>query len=165
MSNRVNGLADTKELKSLLPITFELAWTISEQTGLRISDVLRLKRKDVFKGEWTTIETKTKKKKKCKIDQEAIKMAHTVDKLLHAKRRRFLFWNKKVCKPYTRQIAWYHIAKAADSLNLRRIAPHSARKSYAQNLIREGMTIKQVQRRLNHASPNTTDVYIKNIKA
>ena len=134
---------------------------IGNETGLRITDILHLKRSDVFKGNFSVTERKTKKKKNIKLSAEVIKMAKAYDKVHHIKRKHFLFINARTGKPFTRQAIYYSFDKLEKFLKNTRITPHSMRQTYAKNIMKETKSIEKVRKALNHRSEKITKVYLK----
>jgi integrase len=141
---------------ALMPIN-ALALEVSVKTGLRIGDVLALKRADVAKGRFTLHEEKTGKSRRI-----------TVPKALQA---RLLQQNpvSEYCFPGARSIK-KHRTRQAVYIDLKRVAkafkiatgtsPHSMRKVYAVNeLKRSKGQISAVQSKLNHSSPEITLLY------
>jgi integrase len=58
-----------------LPLRERLIWRIGSQTGLRLTDILNLYKKDVLNGKWATRERKTGKRKRCRVDKATIMLA------------------------------------------------------------------------------------------
>lgn len=130
-------------------------------SGLRITDILYIKRADVFKGQFWIKERKTSKKKKIYLPKEIVEEAKQYDKLHHIKRSRFLFVNKRTKKPYTRQAIYYHFDKLQRFLNNTRITPHSTRQTYAKEIFKKTHSIQKVQKALNHSKTSVTKVYLQ----
>lgn len=148
----------------------ELSWrdriifNIGISTGLRITDILHLKRADVFKGKFVVKERKTKKSKKISLNNDLLNDIKNYDKLYHIKYKKLLFINPKTNKPYTRQAIYYHFRNIAKLLNTH-TSPHSMRQTYAKELYKKTKSLKAVQKALNHNSSNTTKIYLKRNKS
>ena len=70
------------------------------------------------------------------------------------------FSGRNGTKPQTRQAVWKDVKRAAKAFRLpQNIAPHSARKVYAVQLLQEYGDIKRVKRALNHSSDAVTMIY------
>ena len=60
----------------------------------------------------------------------------------------------------TRQAVWKDVKRAARAFRLpQNVAPHSARKVYAVDLLAKYGDIAKVQRALNHSGPSVTMIY------
>lgn len=123
--------------------------------GLRIDDVLAFKTKDVRKGRFTIKEQKTKKSRR-------IKLCEYIQLELLAQA------NDKYCFPHrtdpnrhrTRQAVWADVKRACKYYRYKaNITPHSARKYYANELLSQGYSIKEIQHILNHTSSEVTMLY------
>lgn len=139
----------------------KLILNIGLESGLRITDILYLKRHDVFSGKFWIKERKTKKRKYIKLSEKTINDAKLYDKIHHKKRKRFLFVNPKTDKPYTRQAIYYHFDKLEKILKNTRLTPHSIRQTYAKNIMHETKSIEKVKKALNHSDAKITKVYLK----
>lgn len=140
----------------------KLIFKIALETGLRISDILHLKRADVFKQKFTVVERKTKKKKSISLSADTVNLARAYDKIYHVKRKKFLFVSTYGGrnKPLTRQTEYYHYKKIAKILNAH-TACHSTRQTFAKKLLKETGDIKKVMKALNHSSEKITKQYLK----
>lgn len=60
----------------------------------------------------------------------------------------------------TRQAVWADLKRARKALRLKQnVAPHSARKGYAVDLLQRGGELDKVQRALNHSHESDTLIY------
>ena len=162
MGNRVNAINSAKKRKLLedgLNVRDRLIWNIGIDTGLRISDILSLKRATVKKKNFTVCEQKTGKKKTCKLSTNTMDLAISYMALNPANGKRFLFFNQRTGKPYTRQAIWKNYKKVATRLKLRHIATHTMRKSYAQDIAKQ-FGAAAATTALNHSSAQTTHNYL-----
>lgn len=166
MGNRMNALTSARAEVFIhsLPLRERLIWRIGSQTGLRLTDILNLYKKDVLSGKWTTRERKTGKRKRCRVDKETIMLARAYMKTYKTPHKKKLFINMRTNKPFTRQNTWKNVKKIAKKHNLRKIAPHSTRKTFAQELLKAGYDVAYIQKQLNHAKEETTQIYLKNTK-
>jgi integrase len=132
-----------------------LAIEIELATGLRIGDVLSLKRSDLVKDRVTVKESKTGKSKRVHIPQ----------------RIRNALFSRSVGSPWafpgqrdkmrhrTRQAVYMDIKRVARALRLKGIGTHSARKAYAVKAYNRLQSVEKVQKLLNHGSAEVTLLY------
>lgn len=149
---------DTNVLGSILwaltPVN-RLVCLVALCTGLRISDVLNIKTEQMEKGTFTVQEQKTGKRKRvsipCKIQADCLRKSGSI----------YVFPSRlNGRKPRTRQAVWKDLKRVSKALRLTgRVAPHSLRKTYARSLLKEGFTMSQIQRALNHSDTAVTYLY------
>lgn len=129
-------------------------------SGLRISDILKLRVRDV-KGKDKIImkEMKTKKDRRFQINK---KLKKELDNYIKEKKDyEFLFKSRKGCnKPITRQQAWQILKEAGEKFGIESIGTHTLRKTFGYHLYMQTKNIALVQKILNHSSPEITMVYI-----
>lgn len=122
-------------------------------TGLRISDVLRLRPEDLQQRRWIT-EQKTGKRRL---------VGFPADLLCDLRKECGKYWvfpGKNPKKHRTRQAVWFDVKRAAMLFRLPQNAgTHSARKVYAVELLKKYGDIESVQRVLRHKYPSTTMIY------
>ena len=131
---------------------------VSLHTGLRIGDVLALKKNDVDKdGNVRTVCAKTGK-----LFVGAIPPKLAKDIRFRAGNSEWLFPSpspRRKDKPRTRQAVWHNIKKAAKLCAVpRNVSPHTARKVYAvEKFKKDGIT--EAQNALQHDRLSTTLIY------
>lgn len=139
-----------------------LAVEVSLCTGLRISDVLNLKRAQVNKQRFTVREKKTNKAKRIYIPDELQK------ELLQYGGDIYIFEHRNSAKkPRTRQAVYKDIKRAAKLFRVKsldgrhkvNITPHSARKIFAVSKYQTTGSIAKVQQLLNHSNEAVTMIY------
>ena len=122
-------------------------------TGLRISDVLRLKTGQLASRFWVT-ESKTKKRKQVGLPEPLLTDIKNQAGVVWA------FESKRTGKHQTRQAVWKDVKRAAHALRLsKNVGPHSARKVFAVDLMQKYGDIERVRRALNHGSLAVTMIY------
>lgn len=133
------------------------AVSLSLQTGLRIGDVVSLKRHQLNKKTRILrfIAQKTGKNGTCELSLAM------VDMLCKNSGKVYLFEGKDVNHHRTRQAVWTDVKKACkragvDGVN---VTPHSARKNYAVNLYRRSGSISEVQASLQHNNAELSRYY------
>lgn len=134
---------------------------IGLETGLRVSDILEQNKADICRGEWRTIEQKTGKVKECILTPKTLETAQDYFKT-HRSTQHKAFYNSTTKKPYTRQSVYKAIKKAAKMAHIKNAGAHSTRSTYAQDLKRKGLSIEEIQKKLNHSNKKTTEIYLKN---
>lgn len=142
-------------LALLTPVN-RLAMRVALHTGLRISDVLSLKKTDIDKGlQFGITEKKTGKRRRV-----------TLTKQLWEDLRKncgevWVFQSRiDPQKHRSRQAVWRDVKRAQQALRLpQNIGPHSARKIYAVQLWEDFGSIPKVRRALNHSNDSTTMIY------
>ena len=139
----------------LTPVN-RLAMRVALHTGLRVSDILALKKTDIDKGQqfWIT-EQKTGKRRK-------VTLPWQIWQELRGQTGEVWVFQSRVDekKHRTRQAVWKDIKRAQKACRLPQNAGcHSMRKVYAVELMRKYGDIERVRRALNHDRPATTMIY------
>ena len=131
-----------------------LVMRVMLRTGLRVGDVLALKTEKIGRQFWIT-EQKTGKRRRVNLPADLLEdlrrqagntwvFPHRVDSDRHR----------------TRQAVWCDVKRAATAYRLtQNVGTHSARKSYAVELMRRYGDIERVRRSLNHSSAAVTGLY------
>lgn len=126
---------------------------VALHTGLRISDILSLKTDQLKPRFWVT-ESKTGKRRQIGLPEPL---------LSDLKNRAGDIWafpGKDQKNHRTRQAVWKDVKRAAKALRLpQNVAPHSARKVFAVELLKKYGDIERVKRALNHSSEAVTVIY------
>lgn len=126
------------------------------ETGLRVSDVVRLRSYQVQNCSFTVCECKTLKQRDVTISEELrAAMAAQAGAL-------YVFEGAGgACRHRTRQAVWADIKRASKAMRIDlNIAPHSARKTYAVELYRRTGDINIVREALNHDNIAVTVLYL-----
>lgn len=130
-----------------------LVMRVALHTGLRIGDILSIKTDKLARRFWVT-ESKTGKRRQVGLPEPLLtdikKQAGEV----------WAFPGRDPGQPRTRQAVWKDVKRAAKALRLpQNVAPHSARKVYAVELLEKYGDIERVKRALNHSSEAVTIIY------
>lgn len=146
---------DFRVILRLLTFENRLAVETSLRYGLRIGDVLALRRSDVAKGDFTIKEQKTGKSRRIRCTGEF------QERLLSHAGRVYIFEHRTDWRKHrTRQAVYKDIKRAAKALRLdENVGTHSARKNYAVHEFQVSGDIKKIQRMLNHADEAVTLIY------
>lgn len=142
-------------LEALMPEN-RLALLVSMTTGLRISDVLNLRTKDLQKERFTIRELKTGKTRRVRLG-EALRA-----ELLAYSGKIYVFENRlSQNKPRTRQAVYKDLKRACECyrVNAVNIAPHSARKIYSVAQYKRTCSVERVKELLNHSDEAVTMLY------
>ena len=124
------------------------------QTGLRVGDVVSLRTADLARQFWI-VEAKTKKRRRVNLPDELL------GQLRAAAGAVWVFPGRNPDKHRTRQAVWADVKRAARAFRIKQnVAPHSFRKVYAVEKLKECGDIKRVQRALNHSDCATTMIYV-----
>ena len=124
-------------------------------TGLRISDVVELQRKEV-KTNFTISEKKTGKRRRVRLPADLV-----AEVLQTSEGSPWAFPSPRDPQRHrTRQAVWKDIKRAQRAFRLNvNAAPHSMRKVYAVELMHKYGDIDRVRRALNHDHYDTTILY------
>lgn len=130
-----------------------LVMRVALHTGLRLGDVLQLKAAQLAPRFWVT-ESKTGKRRQVGLPQPLL------NDLQKAAGKVWVFAGRNGRDHRTRQAVWKDVKRAAHAMRLpQNVAPHSARKVYAVELLQKYGDIERVRRALNHSSTAVTLVY------
>lgn len=129
-------------------------------TGLRISDILRLRVSDVKKKTHITIkEKKTKKLRKIKINYAMQDFFN--DYIEGMNDDEYLFQSRKgENKPITRQHAYRVFNEAAEKVGIHDIGTHTMRKSMGYHYYQKTKDVATLMELFNHSAPKITLRYI-----
>ena len=131
-----------------------LACLVALATGLRVSDVLDLRREKLEKERFSVVERKTGKRKYIRLPPQLRK------ELLKISGKVFIFPNRlNEYKTRTRQTVWKDLHRAAKLLRLKGLGTHSMRKTYAVELRKMGFNASHIQKALNHTDYSITMLY------
>ena len=124
-------------------------------TGLRIGDVLALRR-DQIKRVFSITEQKTGKRRRVGLSDQLI-----TEIIRRAGASPWAFPSPHdPAKPRTRQAVWGDIHRTAKALRLKvNAGTHSMRKNYAVDLMEKYGDIERVRKALNHSNPTVTVLY------
>ena len=157
MKSRFLEQSEIKNLRTALGDVAFLPLLVSLETGLRIGDVVALKKSSIKKDGIHFQAKKTKKRGIAKIS------AKTRKKLLENDKNgeKWLFPSPyKAGHHITRQAIWQRLKKAGKScgIEIDGLSPHSLRKVFAVELYRE-KGFQAVKEALQHNYSATTEIY------
>lgn len=154
ITNIKNFFEDKKNKRDLL------LFTLGINSGLRISDLLKLKVEDIDKNRVIIREQKTQKTKDFKLNQECRRVLNEYLSET-GMTSGFLFASQKGGTPITRQHAHRILNEAKKKCGIiEKIGCHTLRKTFGYHLYKTGIDITRIQKLLNHSSPSITLSYI-----
>lgn len=137
-----------------------MLFLVGINTGLRISDILSLKVKDVRNQTYLTLrEKKTSKIKRLKITGIGQELDDYTENM---EEDQYLFASQKGHnEPITRVQAYRILNKAAEAIGLNEdIGTHTLRKTYGYHFYQKTKDVALLQELFNHSSPSITLRYI-----
>lgn len=142
-----------------------LLFYVGINTGLRISDIVNLKIKDVLNSDRTMkthidiIEEKTNKKKRFKINNGLVEELRQYTSNMDFED--YIFQSRKgINKPITRVQAYRILNSSAKKIGLEEIGTHTLRKTFGYHFYKQTMDIALLQELFNHSAPSVTLRYI-----
>ncbi len=141
-------------------------FTLGINSGLRISDLLKLKVADVVDGKKVKDriairEQKTNKAKDFPLGKTATKAIQEYLLSRQAEPGEVLFPSRKGHNSLTRQQAYNIINDAARAVGIKeQIGTHTLRKTFGYWAYRQGVDLTIIQKLLNHSAPSVTLRYI-----
>lgn len=134
-------------------------------TGLRISDIIKLKVKDILNPDRTMkthidiIEEKTEKKKKFKINNGLVEELKQFT--LNMDFEDYIFQSRKGNnQPITRVQAYRILNNAGEKIGLEEIGTHTLRKTFGYHFYQQTKDVALLQELFNHSAPSVTLRYI-----
>lgn len=140
-----------------LNYNYRLIYSVGCCTGLRISDIVTLKKDILNKREPTIREQKTGKSKRIYIPQKLKK------ELLEFSQyhKEYIFESTSKSGHITRQAVHKHFKKIAKEIRAQEnIGTHSMRKKYALKQFNKGKSYNYIKNKLNHDHLNDTLIYL-----
>lgn len=144
-----------------------IQWALGE-TGLRVGDLLQLKREDLAhsKDGFSLIQQKTGSPVRVVLSHELRDSMLTL-----ARDKEYVFWSPtKPSQPISRVAVYRYIGRRVNDLygggikaKKQRIGVHSFRKFAAVTWWQQGMSLKEIQTRLGHDKIGTTLIYLQDV--
>lgn len=136
-----------------------ILFIIGINTGLRISDILQLKKEDLLQTHLKLREKKTRKEKRIRIPpairKELIEYAKTLKDGEYAFRSR-----QGGNRPIDRSTAYRILREAAEYVSLDEVGTHTLRKTFGYHFYQQTKDVAMLQELFNHSSPHITLKYI-----
>jgi len=161
----VERLLKTPSLRTPQGIRDRAILEVMYATGLRVSELARLRLKDVnIEIGFLRCQGKGSKERIIPLGRIAKKFLEKYffnarPKLLKGKESEFLFLAQGG-HPLSRQSIWKMIKKMVKRAKIKKeVSPHTLRHSFATHLLERGADLRSVQEMLGHASITTTQIY------
>lgn len=137
-----------------------IMFLIGTNTGLRISDILNLKIKDVKNKQFITLrEKKTRKQQTIKLNK--VVKRELKDYCKDKDPNDYLIKSRQGTNtPLTRDMAYKILSEVAGMFNLCNIGTHTLRKTFGYHFYLQTKDVALLQKIFNHASPSITLKYI-----
>lgn len=136
-----------------------ILFIIGINTGLRISDILQLKKEDLLQTHLKLREKKTRKEKRIRIPpairKELIEYAKTLQDGEYVFRSR-----QGGNRPIDRSTAYRILREAAEYVSLDEVGTHTLRKTFGYHFYQQTKDVAMLQELFNHSSPHITLKYI-----
>jgi integrase/recombinase XerD len=130
-------------------------------TGLRVSELVNLKRTDVdLMAGLVRCHGKGNKERRVPLGKSAIHwlQQYAAVKAGYGKQTSpHVFLHRG--RPFTRQLAWSMIKRHAEKVGIKNVSPHTLRHSFATHLLQHGADSRSVQALLGHSDISTTQIY------
>jgi integrase len=155
----IRNVEDIELMKKYLSPRDCFMFTLGINVGVRISDILPLKVKDVaHRSHLLITEKKTKKKKRFLINDslQSVIAAYCKGK----EPEDLLFPSRKGDQPISRVQAYRVLNSAAEEIGLEEIGTHTLRKTFGYHFYKRTGDIAMLQELFNHASQKITLRYI-----
>jgi len=141
-----------KDQRNYLMVLFGL------YTGLRISDILKVKKHMITDSHLTVKEQKTGKNKRIVLVPELKKALKNYT--VNLDDDDYLFHGSDKSKPISREWAYRILNGAANEYGIKRIGTHSLRKTFGYHMYAEHKNVALLQNIFNHSSEAITLNYI-----
>lgn len=164
--NKVEPIRDVEKVKKMKVILKNrsyrdyILFELGINSGLRISDLLKLRVKDIKNRDIINLkEKKTGKQKEFALNPKL--KANLNDYVMNMEDEEYLFQSRKGDnKPISRTQAYRVLKSASKELNLDKIGTHTLRKTYGYHHYKQNKDIAILQEIFNHSSPSITKKYI-----
>lgn len=162
--NYVEPIRDVEKVKQLADYLKSknerdhLLFCFGIYTGLRISDILAVKKKMVKGTTLVLVEQKTKKTKRVPI---VPKLKRLINKYItDLDEDEYLFHGRSRNKPMSRVRAYQILKEAADLFDIKSMGTHTLRKTFGYHFYQEHRNVAMLQSIFNHSQESITLIYI-----
>jgi len=119
------------------------------RTGMRVSDLVNLKKQDITRTNIIIRQGKGKKDRVVPLEKELSYLLGLFTDAMKPRDKVFTMSDRQV-----RNIVYKYAPEGMD------VHPHTLRHSFAVHCLKEGMNIRSLQKILGHSNLNTTAVYL-----
>jgi len=148
-----------EKMKKVLSPRNSFMFTLGINVGCRISDLLKLKVKDVRgKNRLIIVESKTEKTKRFYLNTQLRQLISEYTKGMDSED--WLFPSRKGDKPISRVQAYRILNDAAKKIGLDEIGTHTLRKTFGYWFYKRTKDVALLQEIFNHSAPSITLRYI-----
>lgn len=158
----IRDIEKIEEMKLYLKAKRErdfIMFLLGISVGLRISDILILRKEDLLKSHIDIVEEKTEKKKRVKIPgylkKHFVAYANTLNDGDYVVKSR-----EGSNKPIHRSTAYRILREAAEHVNLTEIGTHTLRKTFGYHFYKQTKNIAILMELFNHSEESITLRYI-----
>ena len=164
-SNKLPVVLSRQEIQEVISsiknLKHKLIISLAYGAGLRVSEVVNLKIKDINLDE-LTIHLKNAKGKKDRITIFSEKIKNDLQNLIAGKNLNDYLFESERCGKLTERTVQKVFENALRGAGIKKDATfHSLRHSFATHLLENGVDVRYVQELLGHANIRTTQVYTK----
>lgn len=150
---------NSNEFEKRLNYNYKLIYKVGCATGLRITDIVTLKKDILLKDRPTIKEKKTGKSKKIYIPVKLRKELIEFSKY----NKEYIFQGRSKKGHITRQAVHKHFKKIANELKINEnVGTHTMRKNFAIRMLKKDKGLTYVKNKLNHSHLADTLLYIIN---
>lgn len=128
-------------------------------TGIRLTELYNIEKKNVNAKEFEILLTKTKNGKDRVVFFRPTIKALINDLIKEKNNHKFLLHNRLKNRPINYSDMTYLFKKIKDDLNIKKLHPHMFRHTYATKLLQNGVDIKTVMDLMGHNNLSTTQRY------
>ena len=134
-----------------------LMFLIGINTGLRVSDILKLRYKDLNKDNIYITEKKTNKLKEIPVNNV---LKEEIKKMNPDYKEQYIFKSRQGNKYITIQRAWQIVKEIEKEFNLKNLGTHTMRKTFGYHFYQEKKDVVTLMYIFQHSDPGITLRYI-----
>lgn len=165
----VDALRDLEQINAMKNHLMEhsyrdyLLFVVGINTGLRISELLLIKVKELFNGDgemkdfYHYSELESERRKSVYLNKRVKEAVNSYLDQVNSEQQIYLFQSRKFKQPITRQQAYRIIHDAAVKVGVEgKIGTNSLAKTFGYHAFKQGVSIALLQKHFNHSTPSET---------